>query len=452
MHILLVNPWIYDFSAYDLWAKPLGLLYLAGIFRTLGEEVSLIDCLDRFHPGLADLYSPKSNLWGCGKYYPQVVDKPVVLAPYPRRYKRFGLPEHIFLQELEKIPSPQVILVTSGMTYWYPGVTETIKIIKQKFPKIPIILGGNYATLCTEHAKKYSNADFIFSGSAGEIKSLFSLIEQLTGKKFATEKIPDNFLDFPPPDYSFYFDADRHGKHLEYIVLRTSVGCPFQCSYCAVNKSGRFLAKKPEKVISEIIYLHEKYRVKNIVFYDDALLVNSQGHILRILQEIKERKLNLFFHTPNGLHPRFITEETAQILYATSFIQPRLSLETANPQRQMKTGNKITNQEFLQAIKNLGKAGYRNKDIGVYLMYACPEENLNEVYESVNFVHQQGARILLVEYSPIPGTKDWQIYNLEANASEPLLQNNSIFPLYPLAYWQEFQRLKDYARKLNERL
>jgi len=28
--ILLINPWIYDFAAYDLWVKPLGLLSLGG--------------------------------------------------------------------------------------------------------------------------------------------------------------------------------------------------------------------------------------------------------------------------------------------------------------------------------------------------------------------------------------------------------------------------------------
>jgi hypothetical protein len=26
MNALLINPWICDFSAYDLWSKPLGLL------------------------------------------------------------------------------------------------------------------------------------------------------------------------------------------------------------------------------------------------------------------------------------------------------------------------------------------------------------------------------------------------------------------------------------------
>ena len=45
MRILLVNPWITDFAAYDLWAKPLGLLY-AGAFLTAGQPVMRIARLE----------------------------------------------------------------------------------------------------------------------------------------------------------------------------------------------------------------------------------------------------------------------------------------------------------------------------------------------------------------------------------------------------------------------
>jgi hypothetical protein len=54
-HILLINPWIHDFAAYDFWAKPLGLLTIAGILRLHGYEITYIDCLDRFHPELTPL-------------------------------------------------------------------------------------------------------------------------------------------------------------------------------------------------------------------------------------------------------------------------------------------------------------------------------------------------------------------------------------------------------------
>jgi hypothetical protein len=44
-NIILINPWIYDFAAYDLWSKPLGLLYIASYLKKLGFNVQLIDCL-----------------------------------------------------------------------------------------------------------------------------------------------------------------------------------------------------------------------------------------------------------------------------------------------------------------------------------------------------------------------------------------------------------------------
>ncbi|MBD3380022.1 MAG: B12-binding domain-containing radical SAM protein, partial [Candidatus Omnitrophica bacterium] len=51
-NILIVNPWIYDFAAYDLWMKPWGLLKISSILKRNGFGVDLIDCLDRHHPSL----------------------------------------------------------------------------------------------------------------------------------------------------------------------------------------------------------------------------------------------------------------------------------------------------------------------------------------------------------------------------------------------------------------
>ena len=50
--LILINPWIYDFAAYDLWSKPLGLLYIAGYLRECGYTIHLVDCLDVHHPGM----------------------------------------------------------------------------------------------------------------------------------------------------------------------------------------------------------------------------------------------------------------------------------------------------------------------------------------------------------------------------------------------------------------
>jgi len=135
-NLLLVNPWIYDFAAYDLWIKPLGLLYLAALLRENGYNISFIDCLDRWHPELLKKQNrnePTGRDDGRGKFYREKVDKPAILKHIQRNYCRYGLPEDIFLTDLEKIPEPFAILVTSGMTYWYPGVQRVIALLKENY-------------------------------------------------------------------------------------------------------------------------------------------------------------------------------------------------------------------------------------------------------------------------------------------------------------------------------
>ena len=90
--ILLINPPIYDFAAYDLFNKPLGLLYLAAILRARGYQVRTIDALDRNFVALDERQSltpTKPN--GTGKYHSEIIEKPQCLGHVPRHYRRYGL-------------------------------------------------------------------------------------------------------------------------------------------------------------------------------------------------------------------------------------------------------------------------------------------------------------------------------------------------------------------------
>src|SRR5512139_2771799 len=131
--ILLVNPWIHDFSAYDLWVKPLGLLYLGSILRAKEFQVSLLDCVDMHSlPGrfTKELPPPKKREFGRGHFLKEVIPKPPALKNIPRRFRRYGLPPEIVKNYLTGLPRPGLILVTSLMTYWYPGVAETIAFLR----------------------------------------------------------------------------------------------------------------------------------------------------------------------------------------------------------------------------------------------------------------------------------------------------------------------------------
>jgi radical SAM superfamily enzyme YgiQ (UPF0313 family) len=425
-NVLLINPWIYDFAAFDLWSKPLGLLYLAGWFKYGGCNVTFIDCLDRYHPQVPYLHEKR---YGCGKYYYEEVEKPQVYQDIPRKYKRYGIPVEIFKQELRSIPKPDVIFVTSLMTYWYPGVFKVIEILREYFKDIPIVLGGIYATLCYDHAYRYSNADYIVKGHGENICT--KLIKEIVGYNMN--------IDNPEEIYPAY-ELLRHTK---YVCILTSRGCPYRCTYCASwQLTPKFTQRDPYKVVDEIEYYVCKLNIQHIAFYDDALLVNPEKHICVILNEILKRNIKCFFHTPNGLHIRYINYDVAYLFYQTNFKTIRLSLETTNRNLQDNTGGKTSNLEFERAISNLKKAGYHPSQIEVYLMCGLPGQEEEMVFESIEYVSRFGVKIKLVEYSPIPGTKDADILP----DADPLLHNNSIVPYQRLKF---YQKMKDIIRKYN---
>ena len=113
--VLLVNPPIYDFAAFDLWARPLGLLYVAAFLEKCGHEVRILDCLDRFHPAVSRItgrHGPKRRRYGTGTYFWREAGSPSCYAHIPRIYKRFGLPEDVMRAELAALERPDVVGVT----------------------------------------------------------------------------------------------------------------------------------------------------------------------------------------------------------------------------------------------------------------------------------------------------------------------------------------------------
>lgn len=114
----------------------------------------------------------------------------------------------------------------------------------------------------------------------------------------------------------------------------------------------------------------------------------SRQQIIPVLKEILHRKINVNFHTPNGLHARFITPAVAGLLKSTGFVKPRISLESADPEKQTATGSKITNEEFQGAASYLKEAGYTPGGYIAYIMLGMPDQNLDDVRKSIDFANK----------------------------------------------------------------
>jgi len=262
--ILCIHPWIYDFAAFNTWIEPLGLLTVAGVLRAAGHQVSLIDCLDRRHPDTPAVRAGH-DAYGCGPFHKVELAKPPVLAHVPRRWGRYGLPVEVFEAELRAHPRPDAVLVTSMMTYWYPGPFEAIRRVRARWPDVPVALGGVYATLCADHARAHSGADAVLPGP-GEAAAV-AWVNQVTGESRA--------LPLPVEEVLPAHDLRRPQG---YVAVQTARGCPYHCPYCAVHQLAPhgFHPRAPERVAGEIAWCVEELGARDVAFYDDALLVDAR--------------------------------------------------------------------------------------------------------------------------------------------------------------------------------
>lgn len=442
-NILAVNPWICDFKAYDFWIKPLGLLFVSALLEKNGFKVSLVDCMNRLHPSAEHLVKYKND--GTGKFLSFEIDKPKLYEKVPRIYRRYGLSDEALFGDLDKIPVPDLIMVTSMMTYWYPGVHRMIRVLKERFPGVPVILGGVYASLCPEHAREKSGADHVVSRF--DPVEFVKFACHLTG--MTPVFLPPDFSYYPPPSYHLY-------PRLEYGVVMTSRGCPFKCSYCASPLlSPHFFRKKPDEAAGEILSLADRFNIEKFAFYDDALLVDQENHIIPILERLESSGRSFSFFTPNGLHGRYITPSLAKLMQRAGFRQLRISLESTDEKFLRQSGGKVTPGETEKAVNSLLDAGFSRDSIGIYLIMGIPGQSFEECNLSIEYVNRLGVQIRLSDYSPVPGTADFNSVRAIFGESldEPLFHNNTYHHYQDLPFsYEEKKFLKEKAFSLNGEL
>jgi len=425
--ILLVNPPIYDFSAYDFWLKPYGLLRVAGYLRGQAQ-LSLFDYLDRFHPLAPSHPAQRPGTWERGPFYAENAPKPVQFTAIPRTYRRYGLPRSLFHNMLAEAGPFDVALIQTVMTYWYPGVQEVIADIRAYSPQTTIVLGGVYATLCPQHARSLG-ADLVIDRAHLEpLWELLRLAPQLQ----------------EVPLWEAYAD-------LRVGVLKLADGCPFKCTYCSVPQVYPPFAARPlERVLAELAWLRQ-CGAQHIAFYDDALLFKPDQILLPFLRQVMQRGLEAYFHTPNALNARFITKDMARCMVQAGFRTFYLGFESSAYTWQRHTGGKVYAHELAQAVEHLVSAGADIRQITAYLIMAHPQTDQQDIEASMYFAHGLGLRLMLSEFSPIPGTPDGERCRQWIDLDEPLWHNKTVFPLVLLGA-AEVQRLKALCRALNSRL
>lgn len=434
---LLINPPIYDFSLFDLFHKPLGLMSIGKMLEESGYLVDVIDALDyRDEASSRVLGTPKRKANGTGKFFRQRVDFPHDILDVQRSFARYGILQASFESRLANT-TPDIVLITSGMTYWYPGIVEAARAVRNAFPGTPIVVGGVYATLLPKHCLSEVSPDFIVAGKA-------------------EDKLPDILSACGLPDL---ISTRSDGVLLRSDVwrgagvVRLNDGCPMNCDYCASRAlNGGFVAGDPHAVVKEIQALISESGITSCAFYDDALLHRKNESFVPFLEELIESSINIPLYLPNAIHLRYLDYPTAKLMKIAGFQEIRLGYESSSPDFHSRHDNKVSPGDFADGIGMLKAAGFSGKRIITYVLAGMPGQHAGEVEASIRHVSSFGVRASVAEFSPVPGTALWEAAVANSRypiAEEPLYQNNSLQPMaWDGLTRSDLQVLKDLSRAL----
>jgi radical SAM superfamily enzyme YgiQ (UPF0313 family) len=366
---LLISPPVYDSQYWARWSQPAGLLRIGSYLKERGYRVDLIDCMETNQEGFVPKRQRKVN------GVPVVVKRDDI----ERRIWHYGMDWEDIERRLRALERPpQEVWISSIMTYWWESTRDLVSLVRRVYPKAQIIVGGIYPTLATEHAQAKLNADIIFKG---EIKAASNL----------------------PTDFDLY-----HRKP-SYAILTTSRGCPWDCNYCAARAlnggSNKMRERTPEDVLEEIEY-KMKLGVRRFGFYEDNALA-LKGHLQSVLELILERGHKLQLYAPEGFETRMLDEDLLRVMKRAGFEKIHLPFETLMWETTEGWNRRhASTASFERAFEAAIKAGFRprTEEINAFVLFGLPDEKLEDVMDSVLYVHNMVGSIIPMLFTPVPGT------------------------------------------------
>jgi len=393
--------------------------------------MALFDYLDR-PDRVASGGKRSSETFGRGRLPARIIGKPGAFADIPRHYRRYGLGRDVFERFVSQSGPFDFALIGTVMTYWYPGVAEVIGDLRKYSPGTRIVLGGFYAQACGEHAAGLG-ADIVVS--TPDLSPLYDAIG--IGAKIAARP-------YSPPLWQGY-------SRLESAAIKLTTGCPFKCTYCWTGqRRGGFSHRPSAECIADLETLLG-LGVADIAFYDDALLYEPEAGLIPFMRHVIDNNIKVRFHTPNALHAGLVTEELAQLMVRAGFKTFYLGFESSSQDFQKRTGSKVFSHQLESAVSHLLAAGAEAGHITAYEILGHPYYDLQQLAQSMQFAHDCGIRVMLSDFSPIPGTPDGEACRRWVDLDEPLNHNKTSFPIKLLGN-ERVNSFKELCRQLNHAL
>ena len=334
------------------------------------------------------------------------------------------------IEQAVKDEKPDVIGLSFLSTTSYLIMKKMAQRLKKAAPKIPIIVGGAFATmnavqmlkdapyidcvgrgegeeLIPEYLNNLDKLEFVGGltwRSNGEVihNPDHPLIRDLDQFPYPDRKsLPIDYIESMPLDVPAVLSLDR------FCTMQTTRGCPYKCIYCDIPSlaKGKWRSRSPEHVLGEMQQLSDEgYR--SIYLTDDHFLMQRK-RIEAICNGIIDRKMEFHWGCEGRVDSMAVEEIPLMVKANCKFLAFGVEAGTQKVLDRLKKNQTI--EQIENAINRAKKDGIETAH-GFFLI-GSPNETFEDILESFRFA----ARLKLDTFGfnrlcAYRGTSLWQEY------------------------------------------
>ena len=310
------------------------------------------------------------------------------------------------------MPGPQTV-----------GAVASCREIRSRFPQLPIVWGGYFASNYTATALNAGYVDYAVRGQ-GE-QTFLELLDALRGHRDVKDiaglsfKNPDGSAQHNPerlmrslddfPEYPYQcLPVDRYllptflGRRT--AVHQASIGCPYRCNFCGVVtfSGSRQKMESPARTEATLRHLVDSYGVDAVQFYDNNFFLR-EDHTRELADRLQPPHLRWWCEGRADIMMKY-SDSTFEALHRAGCTMIFFGAESGS-NAILKEMNKDLRAEDTLALAS------RIRRFGIIpefsIIFGNPKDPEGDTRECIGFIRQlkrlnPHAEIIVEHYTPVP--------------------------------------------------
>jgi tRNA A37 methylthiotransferase MiaB len=364
---------------------------------------------------------------------------------------------HVELLAVSVMPGPQMV-----------SAMHSCKRFRAQFPHIPVVWGGYFPSVYKDAALNADYVDYVVRGQ-GE-HTLLELIASLRGR--------GEFSAITGLSYKTYDGEHRHNreramlgpdafpwspfhrlpveKYLRpsYFGKRTaahqaSIGCPFQCRFCAIGVAFGNKEKMESPARTEAIMRHlvERYGVDGVQFYDMNFFMR-EDHTVELMERLEPLNLRWWCEGRIDIISRY-SPATLNAIRRAGCAMIFFGAESGSDWVLKEMNKGITTGQTIEVAKRMKEVGIVPEFSFVVGNPNDPERDTRETITFIRYIKQlnPATEIIVQHYTPVPqlknmygnvdakidfpstpeewATKRWYDFTVRVNPSMPWMKDST---------------------------